>query len=81
VTFDHEVRKIPREVLEQDMAAHRVPVVRRYGTRIANDLIVSNDAKTDPDYFAELLELELALADQEPFVRIGAMYQCVGEKA
>ena len=31
----------------------------------------------DPDFFAELLELELALCDQEPFVRVGGMYQLV----
>lgn len=80
VTFDHEVRKIPSEALERDMAAAGLPVVRRYGSRIANDLIVSNDAKTDPEFFHQLLDLELALADQEPFLRIGAMYQCVGQK-
>lgn len=80
VTFDHEVRKIMLADLERDMAEAGIPVQRRYGARIANDLIASDEAKSDPGFFAELLALELALADQEPFVRIGAMLQCVGVK-
>lgn len=44
------------------------------------DLLVSNDPKYDSAYFEDLLRLELALCDQEPFVRIGGMYQLIGTK-
>ena len=54
--------------------------MRRYGTRIANDLLTANDTKADPDFFAELLELELALCDQEPFVRVGSMYHLMATR-
>jgi S-adenosylmethionine-dependent methyltransferase len=79
-TFDHEVRKIPMGELEEAMRRVGLPVARRYGTRIANDLLTSNEAKCDPDCFAGLLALELALCDQEPFVRVGAMYQLVATR-
>jgi S-adenosylmethionine-dependent methyltransferase len=81
VTFDHEVRKIPMGTLEEAMSRAGLLVARRYGTRIANDLLTSNQAKSDPDYFAGLLKLELALCDQEPFIRVGAMYQLVATRA
>ena len=80
VTFDHEVRKIPLADLEKALREAGLPVVRRYGARIANDLLTSNDAKSDPDFFADLLELELALCDQEPFVRLGSLYHLVATR-
>lgn len=56
-----------------------VPVAR-YGTRIANDLLTDDKAKRDPASFARLLELELALCDREPFLRVGGMWQVVAER-
>ncbi len=80
VTFDHAVRKIPAEDLEATLEGAGLPVVRRYALRIANDLLASNELKYDSDYFEDLLRLELALCDQEPFVRIGGMYQLISSK-
>jgi S-adenosylmethionine-dependent methyltransferase len=80
VTFDHLVRKIPAAELEAALSQAGLPVVRRYATRIANDLLAANDRKFDENYFDELLALELALCDQEPYVRIGGMYQLICAK-
>lgn len=80
VLFEHDVRKIHQADLEASLAAMGLPVVRRYGARIANDLLTDDAAKHDPDYFQELLELELALCDREPYLRIGGMYQVVGAR-
>lgn len=80
VTFDQAVRKIPAADLEATLAQAGLPVVRRYAMRIANDLLASNELKYDSAYFEDLLRLELALCDQEPFVRIGGMYQLIGSK-
>jgi S-adenosylmethionine-dependent methyltransferase len=80
VTFDHTVRKIPMNELEDALAGVGLTVGSRYGTRIANDLLTANDLKYDPAYFEDLLRLELALCDQEPFVRIGSMYQLISAK-
>ncbi len=80
-TFDHHVRKMPMDVLEEAMGRAGLTVARRYGTRIANDLLTTDEAKSEPAYFEDLLRLELALCDQEPFIRIGAMYQLVATRA
>jgi len=80
VTFGHPVRKIPAVELDATLGQAGMPVVRRYATRIANDLLATNDLKYDSAYFNDLLALELALCDQEPFVRIGGMYQLICSK-
>ena len=80
VTFDHEVRKIAMDELEEALEIVGLSVVRRYGTRIANDLLTDNDLKNEIDYFDSLLRLELALCDQEQYVRVGGMYQLIATK-
>ncbi len=80
VTFNHDVRKIAMVELERALEQVGLSVVQRYGTRIANELLADNDCKHDREYFKDLLRLELALCDQEPFVRIGGMYQLIATK-
>jgi S-adenosylmethionine-dependent methyltransferase len=80
VTFDHDVRKISMPDLETELADAGLRPTGRFGTRIANDLLTDDAAKQDPAHFDSLLELELALCDQEPFVRIAGMYQLVAER-
>lgn len=80
VTFDYEVRKIAMSEMEDGLRIVGLSVARRYGTRIANDLLTDNDLKHEIDYFDSLLRLELALCDQEPYVRVGGMYQLIATK-
>lgn len=80
VLFDHDVRKIEMTGLEAALGDVGLSVVRRYGARIANDLLTDDDAKGDPGYFQDLLDLELALCDQEPYLRIGGMYQLIATR-
>jgi S-adenosylmethionine-dependent methyltransferase len=80
VLFDHAVRKVPSAELEEGLASVGLPVVRRYGARTANDLLTDDDLKNDPAYFDDLLRLELALCDQEPYVRVAGMYQLIATR-
>jgi S-adenosylmethionine-dependent methyltransferase len=79
VTFDHEVRKVPFADVERHLNSQGCEVVGRYGGRIANDLISDNALKHEPDYYADLGRLELALCDQEPFWRFGNFWQLVAQ--
>ncbi len=79
VTFGCDVRKIPFGVVESHLESLRCTVVGRYGGRIANDLVTDDARKHDPDFYADLERLELALCDQEPFWRTGAFWQLVGQ--
>lgn len=81
VTFDHEVRKVAAPALSAALAGAGLPVQRRYGARTANDLLVDDAAKHDPEAFAALLDLELALCDREPFTAVAAMTQLVARRA
>jgi S-adenosylmethionine-dependent methyltransferase len=80
VLFDHDVRKVEMNELENALGMVGLSVVRRYGGRIANDLLTDNEAKNEAGYFDDLLRLELALCDREPYVRVGGMYQIIATK-
>jgi S-adenosylmethionine-dependent methyltransferase len=77
VTFDQEVRKVTAEETQAELERLGCRVVGRYGGRIANDLIADNAAKSDPDFYADLERLELALCDREPFLQVGLFWQLV----
>lgn len=79
-TFDATARKVSAEEVGAEMSAAGLDVVGRYAARVANDYVADDALKHDPDYFAALQELELALCDQEPFVRLGGMWQLVAER-
>lgn len=79
--FDHTARKIAAEDMAADLASAGLRVVHRYGARIANDFLADDRLKQDATYFADLIRLELALCDREPFLRMGGMWQLVAEKA
>ena len=76
-TFQTDVRKITLDAVANEAAAAGLTPVGVYGSRIANDLLFDNAAKHDPAFFEELLSLELALCDREPFNRVGFAWQLV----
>lgn len=80
-TFDTTARKITAEQVETELAEVGLVPVGRYAARVANDYVVDDGLKDDPEYFAALEQLELALCDREPFVRLGGMWQVVAERS
>lgn len=79
-TFSTDARKVDVEAIADEAEQAGLRVVGCYGNRIANDLLVDDTAKHDPAYFEQLLGLELALCDREPFNRIGFAWQLVLER-
>ena len=77
VTFDRDVRKVSVGQGQDALEAAGLRVVGRYGGRIANDLLTDDAAKHGSGYFEDLLRLELALCDQDPYRNIGAFWQLV----
>lgn len=76
-TFATTARTVTREEVEQQLGAAGLEVVGRYAARVAGDYVADNDLKAQPDFYAALERLELALCDQEPFIALGAMWQLV----
>ena len=78
-TFDTTGRKVTADEVEVAMSEAGLAVVGRYAARVANDYVTDDALKQDPDYYAALERLELALCDREPFVRLGGMWQVVAQ--
>lgn len=78
-TFGTTVRRVAAEDLRLAMLEHGLGIVGEYGGRMANDLLREDAPKHDPDYFNQLLELELSLCDREPYRRLGAFWQLIGQ--
>lgn len=79
-TFQTDARKLSVEETLRHASAAGLTEIGRYGNRIANDLLVDNDAKHDEDHFEELLALELELCDREPYNRVGFAWQLILER-
>jgi S-adenosylmethionine-dependent methyltransferase len=77
VTFQTDTRKIGVDAIASEAAEAGMTPVGVYGHRIANDLLVDDAVKHDPDFFDDLLSLELALCDREPFSRMGFAWQLI----
>lgn len=77
--FDTTARKLTAEEVEAELVASGLAPVGRYAARVANDYVADDHLKQDPAYFAALERLELALCDQEPFIRLAGMWQVVAE--
>lgn len=79
-TFATTGRRVTTEETEAALTRLGMTPVGRYAARVVNDYVADDALKTDPDYYASLERLELALCDQEPFVRLGALWQVVAER-
>lgn len=55
-------------------------MVARFGIRCVTDYIADDARKHDPDFYADLEQLELALCDREPFLRTARMWQLIGRR-
>ena len=73
-----DVARVPVETGEQALTGAGCELVARFGIRCVTDLVPDDDRKADPDYFARLEQLELALCAREPFLRTARFWQLVG---
>jgi S-adenosylmethionine-dependent methyltransferase len=81
LTFDHTVRRIDAETAIAALEAAGCEITARFGGRIINDLLPDAAPKADPAFFADLLRLELAVCDREPYLRTGLFWQVVARKS
>jgi 2-polyprenyl-3-methyl-5-hydroxy-6-metoxy-1,4-benzoquinol methylase len=80
VVFGEDTRKITDTEMRKALEDAGCEVIAQYGGRVVNDLLTDDEAKQDPGYFDDLLRLELALCDREPFNRIGQFWQVVATR-
>lgn len=80
VVFQHSGRKVSADEVTAEIVEAGLEPLARYAGRVANDLLTDDAVKLDPAYFDDLLRLELALCDREPFARMGMFWQVVARK-
>ena len=78
-TFGHDVRRIPVEAAAAALDAVGLSDRTTFGIQCATHL-VPNRRKEEPEFFAELEALELALCDREPYLRLARFWQVVARR-
>ncbi|MHA3704077.1 methyltransferase domain-containing protein [Jatrophihabitans sp. YIM 134969] len=77
-TFDHQVARIDVDAAHSALVGAGCELVHRFGIRCVTDYVRDDARKADPDYFAALADLEIALCDREPYLRTARFWQLVG---
>lgn len=79
-TFGGESQKVAREDVSAALAEVGIAEVDWMGVRIANDLLVDDELKHDPEFFEELLRLERALCRLDPYRGVSALWQLTAQR-
>ncbi len=79
-TFDHPMRRLEAAEVERALTEAGCAVEQRFGIRCVMDLISDDDRKSDPGFYARLLELELLLCDREPYWRTARFWQLTARR-
>jgi S-adenosylmethionine-dependent methyltransferase len=77
-TFDHEVAHVTVEAAESALVGAGCEIVHRFGIRCLIDFVADDERKADPEWYAAMERLELALCDREPYLRTARFWQLVG---
>nr|WP_276610740.1 methyltransferase domain-containing protein [Kineococcus siccus] len=80
VTFDHAMRRVEAATVEEALKDVGCDVEHRFGVRCVMDLVADDDLKRDPQFYARLLTLELALCEREPFWRTARFWQLTARR-
>ena len=74
-TFDHPMRRLEAADVEQALTDAGCTVEHRFGIRCVMDLIADDERKSEPDFYGQLLDLELRLCEREPYWRTARFWQ------
>lgn len=78
--FDQPVGRVDRQQAQDWLIAAGLSVVGYYGARAVMGLIADNDVKHDPDVYAAVEKLEIALCGVSPYRDIAASWQLVARR-
>lgn len=77
VTFGAELTLFTAEEITALMAEAGCTEIEHCGIRCVNDHIVDDERKHDPDFFAALEQLELAMTNRHPYPHTAKLFQLV----
>lgn len=79
-TFDTTIARYTDDALKEMLQTAEFTLLHQYGIRALCDFIADNDIKYDPDFYANLETLELALSDREPYKFLARFYHFIAQK-
>ena len=56
-------------------------LLAQYGVRCVCDYIIDNEIKSDPEFYAQLEQLEIAVSDRFPYYLFGRFFQIIARKS
>ena len=74
------MQRLEAAEVEQALTDAGCAVEHRFGIRCAMDLISDDDRKSDPAFYAQLLDLELQLCGREPYWRTARFWQLTARR-
>ncbi|KAF4407263.1 MULTISPECIES: methyltransferase domain-containing protein [Streptomyces] len=80
-TFDTEMTLHTAEEVRPVLTSLGCTGVRHYGIRAFCDFVTDEERRNDPDFFADLERLELAVTDRPPYPHLARIFQLVARKA
>jgi S-adenosylmethionine-dependent methyltransferase len=79
-TFGVSIHAYTVEDMRQPLEEAGCSLVGQYGVRCICDYIADNDIKNDPNFFAQLEQLEYALSDKYPYYLLARYFQVIARK-
>lgn len=80
ITFGTTVRAVSLADTLAAVRAAGLEVVEVFGLRVVGDLMLADEPKHDPDFFASWQRLEIELSRREPFCRLGQSFGVVARR-
>ncbi|MFD4071886.1 class I SAM-dependent methyltransferase [Nocardia ignorata] len=77
VTYDTEARACYADDIAGDLRDAGLEVLAHSGIRVVCDLVTDDARKSEPDFYADLERLELALTNRAPYPHFARMFQLI----
>ena len=78
--FQTTLHRYSAEEIIEPLQNTECTLLGHYGIQCVTGYISDNTLKHDPEFYAKLERLELALTDKQPYVSIARLFQLVAEK-
>lgn len=80
ITFGTATTRLEAAEVREHLGRHGFGTVSQFGVLAVTTYIADDDRKSEPDFFAALEALELALRDREPYVRTARFWHLVARR-
>ncbi|MBZ0302002.1 MAG: methyltransferase domain-containing protein [Anaerolineae bacterium] len=78
--FETTLKRYAGEEMIAPLEAADCALLGHYGVRCVNDYIQDNTLKADPEFYARLERLEIALSSEYPYYLIARFFQLIAQK-